>query len=98
MKANLIPCPDCGASAEVEQGCYVGMSLTYSYAHCTNPGCHLYRHTLHFTAPTPLESELRAAQSWNERYAGTVPMGQRSTREMPARTRTRGVSMTGLHA
>lgn len=103
MKVNLIPCPDCGADAEVKRGCYPGMSQVYSYVHCTSPSCELAGHTLHFTAATPAESDLRAAQSWNERYADTLPLERACWLDMPVpatagNARARKHIGSGLHA
>lgn len=72
MKFDLIPCPDCGAAAELQEGFYRGTNQIYSYVHCTNPLCHLFKYTLHFTSVTPQRSDEIAASSWNERYAGIV--------------------------
>jgi hypothetical protein len=71
MKFQLIPCPDCGSAAEVKEACYLGTAQVYSYAHCTNPLCHLFSHNIHFTASTPEKSDEFAACSWNDRYAET---------------------------
>lgn len=73
MKVNLVPCPDCGAPAQLSRGCYRMTQQTYSTVHCTNFLCHLHGNTLHFTASTPNESDMQAMQSWNERYEGLLP-------------------------
>lgn len=98
MSTQLIPCPDCSASAAVKQGRYSSMELGYSYVHCTNPSCHLYRHTLHFTALTPEESDLRAIQSWNERYVDILPAGQIAAREMTPDSRARPSRLSATQA
>ena len=98
MSMNLIPCPDCGAAAEVQQGRYSGMELSYSYVHCTNPSCHLYCHTLHFTALSLAESDLRAIQSWNEPYVDTLTVAQIHPREMTPGSRVRFSRMGEAHA
>ena len=98
MEANLIPCPDCGAAAEVKQGSYPDLAQLYSYVHCTNPDCHLYRHTLRFTAATPMKSQLRAVQSWNERYADVQPMEARRLGDLSSRTQRPAPGLSTLHA
>lgn len=72
MRFDLIPCPDCGSAAKLEEGRYRGTSQIYSYVHCTNPLCHLSRYTLHFVSSSPQKSDEIAASTWNERYAGVV--------------------------
>jgi hypothetical protein len=86
MKVDLIPCPDCGAPAEVKRGRYVGTDQIYSTVHCKNFLCILFSHTLHVTAATPEESDIRAAQSWNERYAGILPQHEVNKRRLPGTT------------
>lgn len=71
MKYQLIPCPDCGSAVELKEETYIGSSQLYSYVHCTNPLCHLFFHSPHFTGSTAEESDAYAARSWNERYAET---------------------------
>lgn len=98
MEAKLIPCPDCGAAAEMQQGSYPDLALLYSSVHCTNPDCHLYRHTLRFTAATPMESELRAVQSWNARYADVLPQEATHLMERPLRPRRAVPGLSAQHA
>jgi len=98
MEAKLIPCPDCGAAAEVQQGSYPDLALPYSSVHCTNPDCHLYRHTLRFTAATPMESELKAVQSWNARYADVLPQEVTRRTELPLRPRRAATGFSARHA
>lgn len=73
MKINLIPCPDCGSSAELKELFFFGTEQSASYVHCTNPDCDLYCHCPHFTGHSHEENDEHAALSWNERYAETVP-------------------------
>lgn len=73
MEFHLTPCPDCGSAAELKEGRYIGTSQIYSYVHCTNPLCHLFSNSLHFTSSSPEKSDEWAAECWNERYAGITP-------------------------
>jgi hypothetical protein len=74
MKVDLIPCPECGAGAELKQSFYFGMDQTYSYVHCTNPECDLFCHNPHFTGHSAEENDEHAAASWNERFVETLPL------------------------
>lgn len=98
MNIRLIPCPDCGAPAEVKRGCYSGMLQVYSYVHCTNTACLLNRHTLHFTASSAEESDRRASQSWNERYADTLALETENISSIVTHVAAGSSPLKGLHA
>lgn len=72
MKIELLSCPDCGSSAEVNEAFFWGTTQSYSYVHCTNPLCHMSSHNPHFTGHSPEENDENAAISWNERFAETL--------------------------